>query len=370
MYKKITVTIENSSNLLRLRWNDGRRRSLALGLRDTPSNRSLATSIKNKIEQDCCNGTYDKSLLRYKPQITGSNATDITAPELFQRFTNHKLKIGDISEHTASICYKHIRTVLERQLNKNVSAIDRKEAEALAQHFAQTITPHVAKARLGLLKSCWSWAVGNYQVVDENPWQGLTTRFKPIDKKLIEPFTRQEVAVIIQGFRDSQRHYHYTDFVTFQFGVGTRIGEAVALKWDSVKPDFSSVWIGESTTKEFKNPTTKTGKARHVILSPMIAAMLKTRKEARRSKPTDLVFPALDGGSIYCNLFGSYWSTVLSRVNVPYRKFYSTRHTAISHALENGANPLDVAAQCGHDVKTLFDCYAHVIQRKQVFIEF
>jgi integrase len=370
MNTNITVTIERRADFLRLRWNDGKRRSLALGLRETPANRAFATATRKKIENDWADGKYDATLLNYKPQTTGSNATDITAPELFKRFTAHKIKCGDISPHTASIAYRGLESSLRKHLNIEVSSIDRKAAESLADKFTQTITPLTAKSRLGLLKACFDWAKGSYQVAEKNPWDSLASRFRTIDKKDTEPFSRDEVRSIIDSFKSSKNYSHYVDFVIFLFGIGCRQGEAVALKWKSIKPDFSSVWIGESQTGKFKNPTTKTKKARNVILPPTIAAMLKARMEERKPQPGDLVFPELNGGSIDCCKFRHKWERVLKNAGVRYCRPYSTRHTAISHALENGARPIDVASQCGHSIQTLLEKYAHVIQQKQVFHEF
>jgi integrase len=370
MNKKITVTIEPRSGLLSLRWNDGNRRRLSLGLRDTPPNRALAEVKKKSIEQDWANETYDPSNFTYKPQTTGSNATDITAPELFKRFTAHKLREGNISEHTASARYRNIQLTLKTHLDKPVSEIGFHSAEALSDLFAKTLSPQVSKAQLTLLKACWSWGVGKYQVAERNPFEGFNGRFKSIPKKAIEPFTRDEVKAIISGFKNSEKYTHYTDFVTFLFGTGCRLGEVVALTWADIKPNYSAVFIGKSTTGKFQNPTTKTGKARNVLLSQSIATMLKARSLAINPKDTDLIFLEKDRGSIDNRVFLNRWKKVLASAGVKYRKPYSTRHTAISHALENGANPIDVAGQCGHDVGTLFEFYAHVIQQKQVFTEF
>jgi integrase len=372
MNTKITVNIDarKPSTILRLRWKDSTgKRSLSLGLRDTPPNRARAEYVKKHIEDDWSAEIYDQSLFRYKPQITGSNATDISSSELFKRFTSSKLRAGDISEHTASVRYKSLHNVLKARLDKPVSQIDRKAAETLADYFAAKVSPEVAKHQITLIKACWSWGEGSYQV-NKDVWLNLNGRFKPVPKRDIEPFTVDEVRSIVNGFKHSQKYCHLADFVICLFVAGARFGEIVALTWADVKPDYSSIWIGKSITGKFHNPTTKTGKARNVLLSPSISAMLKTRRAARNPQPGDLVFPELDGKPINNDNFLPRWQAILKASNVPYRKPYSTRHTAISHALENSANPLDVAAQCGHDIKTLFDRYAHAIQKKQVFTEF
>jgi integrase len=371
MNKSITVTIEcRSSNILRLRWKDGdARKGFSLGIPNMPPNKALAITWKRLLESDLANGEYDPTHKRYLPQVLGSQSTDITAPDLFDRFKAHKLREGDISEHTASVRYTTVYGWLKKHLNKPVSAIGRKEAEALCVEFGKSLSPTVAKYIIILLKACWDWGQDKYQT-QANPWGNLNKRFKTIPKKVIEPFTKQEIKAIVKGFETHEKYNHYTESVRFQFGLATRPGEAIALTWDDIKPDFSSVWIGKSTTGEFQNPTTKTGKARHVLLPQGIATMLKARKEAINPGKGDYMFPDLDGGAIDCKVFLVHWRKVLAGAGVKYRKPYSTRHTAISHALLAGADPVNVAEQAGHDLATLFKSYVMCITKKQVFTEF
>jgi integrase len=371
MNGKITVTIEPRAKFLRLRWNDGQRRSLALRLRDTPPNRGLAEATKRLIENDWIEGKYDRSKQRYMPQITGSNATDIAAPELFKRFTDSKLKDGTISKLTASVRYWNIHRALQQDLDISANAVDRHSAQQFAQKLAQRLDKKTLRPMLSLLKSCWEWAAdGRYQVAGTNPWVGLACKFTATPERLVKPFTREEIRSILQGFESHPKYSHYADFVTFLFGTGCRFGEAVALRWESLGDGFSSAWIGVSCTNGYQNATTKTGKSRNVLLTPGVAAMLKARKHQRNPQPGDLVFPELDGSAIECKRFRPKWKAVLRLVNVPYRKPYNTRHTAISHALEQGANPVDLASQCGHSLKTLLEKYSHVVQAKNVFVEF
>jgi integrase len=108
-----------------------------------------------------------------------------------------------------------------------------------------------------------------------------------------------------------------------------------------------------------------------VLLSPGIAAMLRELHQTRQPTQTDLVFPAPRGGLMNDHLFNRRaWKSVLAKVNVPYRKPYGMRHTAISHALANGAHHLQVAQQTGHDPRVLYQSYASVIENQSVFVEF
>jgi integrase len=99
--------------------------------------------------------------------------------------------------------------------------------------------------------------------------------------------------------------------------------------------------------------------------------MLQSRFLAANPKPDDLVFPAPKGGPICDKLFNRRaWKTVLERLGIDYRRPYTMRHSAISHALANGANPIDLAEQTGHDKRVLLSTYAHAISQQSLFVEF
>ena len=153
--------------------------------------------------------------------------------------------------------------------------------------------------------------------------------------------------------------------------MGTRGGEASALKWKHLSADFRSVWIGESYSRGVTS-TTKTKKARTVVMTDAIATMLKARKENLNPKSEDeLVFTTPTGLPIGDRNFNRRaWKAILAEVRVPYRKAYTTRKTQASHSLANGENPADVAYALGHDLGMLYKYYAESIQKGSVFVSF
>jgi integrase len=211
-----------------------------------------------------------------------------------------------------------------------------------------------------------------YRIAPENPWPAQIARIKTQPKQKVKPFTGAEVSAILSAFKTHPHYSHYADFVGFLFGCGTRFGEAVALRWEDVAEDFSTVWIGWSITgRDRPRNLTKTGKARTVLVSSKIAEMLRERYEAMQPRPSDLVFPAPKEGHINDSLFRRRaWKSVLESLNIPYRKPYRTRHTAISHALKSGANYIELAEATGHDAKVLHQNYASAIESKSIFVEF
>ena len=368
------VGIQNKKGWLILVWNDGNRRTMATGIRaDIAGAKSLAQKSATRIESDFHRrdeGYYDPSLLKYKPRVLGKTATEISAPELFERFTKHQAKAKGLSQSSVDARYTPLRQSLTKHLDRPANTIGKREAERFADVCADVLQSSTAKARICLLVSCWDWAKGKYHVAEENPFKGLAARFRSQSKKPSQPFSASEVQAILEGFRSSVYYSPYADFVTFLFGVGCRIGEAVGLRWENVATDFTSVYICESITRGVVG-STKTKRSRTVNLSPSIAAMLKRRKESQPPEPADLVFTTPTGLSINDRNFRRRaWNQVLKAVGVPYRKPYTSRSTAISHALAAGVDYISVAKAAGHSAQVLHENYANVIERRSVFVDF
>ncbi|MBW4443290.1 MAG: site-specific integrase [Plectolyngbya sp. WJT66-NPBG17] len=144
-------------------------------------------------------------------------------------------------------------------------------------------------------------------------------------------------------------------------GTGCRPGEAIALCWKHVSEDCSSVWIGEAYYRGILK-TTKTGASGHVPLSESLQQLFQRRKAVGVS-PDDLVFPRPSGGYLNDRDFRQRpWKKVLKRLNIPYRKPYSTRSTLISYWLSKGEDPTVVAKLTRTSVKMIYEHYAGVIK--------
>jgi integrase len=367
------VTIENLEGRLRLRWTcpeTGKRKNLALGVDDSTTGRAFASTIKDRIENDAKHGYYDSSLLKYRPLTIGKNASEITTVELFDRFTQYQFKSEGLAKSSVKSRYEPLKRMLEKHLSIQAAAVERRRAVSFADVCADTLTPSTAKARIMLLKSAWEWGRGRYQLADENPWVGIAARFKLIPVQPVAAFTLDEAKKIIQGFKDSRYYSHYADYVVFRLGMGTRGGEASALKWKHLSIDLDSVWIGESFSRGVTG-STKTKKARTVPLNSSISAMLRSRRDRLKPSDDELVFKSPEGLAIDDRNFNRRaWKTVLAEVGVKYRKPYTTRKTAITLSLKSGASYIEVAAAAGHDPQTMHKYYSDVIQERSVFVSF
>jgi integrase len=368
------VYVERDRVRLRIRIvYQGKKHQFSTGLMDTKTNRSYVQGIASRIELDMVSGQFDPTLLKYRPNAVGSNPAGVSCPELFRRFTEHQFKAKGLAPGSRRR-YQPIQSCLEQRLNVPAHQVSDRTAGNYAALLLERLTARSAKERLWMLASCWDWAQGRYHVADENPWTAQVQRIKPQPLQKVKPFTAAEVKAIIGAFRSSSHYSHYVDFVSFLFGVGCRFGEAAGLQWKHVADDFQTVWIGESVSRGYRK-STKTGKARTVMLSPMVAKMLGERLSSRKlrhtARPDDLVFPSPKGLPIDDHNFRNRaWKTILERCHVEYRKPYAVRHSAISHALASGANPMDLAEQTGHDKRVLLSTYAHAITKQSLFVEF
>jgi integrase len=342
---KVTVAVEAFKGRLRLRWSYQKRRyCMTLGLDDTARGRVLAQNRVLQIEKDIELDNFDPTLERYQRSVKPPKASGISAVALFEQFTAHKRK-GDITDRTA-VKYKSLVRKIAAFFGGQSAVIDDDHADRFREALAETLAPDTQRAYLFFMQAAWAWGMKR-KLVAVNPWGDVLARVKVIPKQPPEAFSKEEIALIVEGFRGSQYYSHYTDLVTFLFGAGCRTGEAIGLQWKHLSEDCGSVWIYAA----------KTNRARTFKLSSHLQTMLMSRRPVGFG-PDDLVFPAVQGGEIDGHNFRNRaWVTVLKNAGVAYRTPYTTRHSFISHSLRVQRDE-DVARMAGHKVETMRKHYA------------
>jgi len=367
--EKQLIKIEHDEGRLRLRWTyQSKRYAMAIGLPDSVANRAYARQLAIQIELDIISGNFDLSLTKYKPKKS-LRSEELLVVDFFGKFSSYKqqegLSVGALGKYQGVA--KHLNHYFD---SKVISAVEPEITETFISYLKSRVCEETARDYLILIRACWDW--GKLESLVDfsiNPWNETLERLRVAPKQKVKPFTVAEVQAIENAFKNDRYYSHYADFITFLFGTGCRFGEAAGLKWKHISDDCQTVWIGESVTRGVRK-TTKTGKTRTIVLSPKIVAMLQTKKLAKFD-PENLVFPSPNGLPINDHLFRRRaWKSVLEKIGIDYRKTYATRHTAISHALANGANHLAVAEAVGHDPKVMYKNYASVIEHKSVLIEF
>ena len=365
---KGTVKIESDKGWLRLRFTHaGKRRAFALGLLDTSINRKFAEQRARQIELDILSSNFDTTLQKYKPlKIKEQMAADLlTVEELIARFIEYKSKLVSsprslekyqtVLTHLKSFNLKDKNTA-DSLANQSASNFKLDYSEQFYQYLSGKLAPVTLKQSIVWLSACWQWGT-EQEIVESDPWKPLIKRIKVPPKQMPSPFASEEIKAIIQGFEQDKYYSHYVEFVEFLFGTGCRTGEAIGLCWKHLNEDCSTVWIGESLSRGTRKAT-KTNRARTITLTPRLRSLLLSMKH----KSFDLeqpVFRSPKGNPIDDHNFRNRaWKSILAKVGVKYRKPYNTSHTLISHPLNQGMNPVEVAQLTGHDVQTLYENYA------------
>jgi integrase len=377
------VWIDKKGTALRLRWNfDGKRYQLALGVKDDNAGNAYGQIVAGKIKRDIECENFDRTLDRYqntqkrRPKNKITKYARLTAVELFERYIGHCQEEKNLS-HGSILRLRAIASKLSQFLpDKPADKVTDSIARNVVARWSESASMPIIKAYLYYLKGCWDWAEGKYQVTSPNPWADsldrARSRANTVQSKQVKPFTIAELQAIIAAFKSHPYYSHYTEFVVFLSHSACRPGEAAGLRWKHLGADFSTAWIGESISRGHQNKKgTKTGKTRTIQLSPTVQSMLVDRHKSLNPQPEDLVFPSPKGLAIDDHRFRARaWKTILGSCQIEYRSPYKIRHSAISHALSNGANFIALAEQTGHDKRVMLSTYAHAIDRECLFVDF
>jgi integrase len=168
------------------------------------------------------------------------------------------------------------------------------------------------------------------------------------------------------------------DIIRLGLASGMRRGELLALRWQDVADDGSSVAvtgsieIGDDKRPTRKEPKTRAGR-RTVTLPPQASEILRRRRLAARQSALASgrdwrllpVFPASNGwGWAYPSQIGRACALALHRLGIE-DSLHGLRHAHATALLSDGANPRAVQARLGHaNIRTTIGVYGHALPRE------
>jgi integrase len=355
MKKTPTVHVRADKNWLRLEWTFGKRYYLYLNLEDNKANRLKSKNIQLKIEADIETGVFDESLKSYRLKLASRDLVDLTTIHLFKEWIKYKTSEWD-SETAKQRNY--FLTQISNYFEVQIAAKDitLKQACQFWLWLQNTGNNHdTLNRKLGILRECWEWGGGNYDLPD-NPWNNIKP-LKPMRRKTVQPFSVKEINLILNAFAIHPTYNDLALFVEFLMKTGARLGEAAGLQWDALSGDCSTIKIRTQYTSGHLKPP-KTGSDRSYSLPQSLSVKLLTQRDKSLST---FVFTHNQKPINIRNFRQRAWKPILAALDIPYRKPYNSRATFISHALEQGHNPVAIAEITGHDPKVLFDHYAGLI---------
>lgn len=187
-----------------------------------------------------------------------------------------------------------------------------------------------------------------------NPCRGVKSL--PVAKSEVEPFTLDEVRLILDKVRPDFRNYF-----TVRFFTGLRTGEIDGLMWNYV--DFSRrlILVRETVVKGKPGKPKTDGSHREVQMSePVYQALLDQHKATGQFK---YVFCTSAGTPLeHNNVTKRVWYPLLRFLGLKPRRPYQTRHTAATLWLAAGEAPEWIARQMGHtNTEMLFRVYSRFV---------
>jgi integrase len=184
-------------------------------------------------------------------------------------------------------------------------------------------------------------------------------RIKPlkVPKSDVQPFTLQEVKLIIDSVRPDFRNYY-----TVRFFTGMRTGEIDGLKWKYVDFDRRQILVRETVVYGEDDYTKTDASQRDIAMSQPVYDALQKQYRATGAM-SEYVFCNLQGLPIeHNNITKRVWYPLLSVLGLERRRPYQTRHTAATLWLAAGEAPEWIARQMGHaNTEMLFKVYSRYV---------
>lgn len=219
-----------------------------------------------------------------------------------------------------------------------------------------TIGGKTVNNRVSALREALQSAVDD-NMLPTNPAE-LVSRAK-LQKPPLEPFSAAESARILaaaeRGFAGP-----LADTVAFWFRTGLRTSELAGLRWSDVDLTTGVAVIRGALVSDIEKNTTKTSRAREVMLDGTARAALAKQKPRTFMAGAHVFVDPLTGKPWANTMAFSRrcWVPLLKLAGVPYRRPYNIRHTRATEMLMAGVRPGFAASQLGHDVAVFLGVYA------------
>lgn len=186
------------------------------------------------------------------------------------------------------------------------------------------------------------------------PYVGIKSLKVP--KTEVDPFTLEEVGLILSKVRADFRDYY-----TIRFFTAMRTGEIDGLQWKYVDFDRRQILVRETLVQgRLEDPKTP-GSIREIQMANPVYDALLRQKEV--SGHLDFVFCNRAGAALnHNNVTKRIWYPTLKYLGLKKRRPYQTRHTMATLWLAAGENPEWIAKQMGHtSTEMLFTVYSRFV---------
>jgi integrase len=367
--------------------HQGRRCREYTALEDTAANRKRLAKVLAAIESEISAGTFVYE--RYFPnsaatQRAGQPVTAAPAPMLAVPAQSAGASPADVCPATPAL-----RTFAEDWMRNHEVEWRRSHIKVLRSTVEGHLVPHFADKPIGRITKAdiLAFRTKLAELPGRGGKPGLSSKringilaplrqmlaeaaelhgfvspmatLKPLKvrKTDVEPFTLDEVQLILKTVRAD-----YRDYFTVRFFTGMRTGEAHGLKWKYV--DFANrlILVRETFVLGEDEYTKTDGSQREIQMTQVVYEALQRQHEAT-GKLSDYVFCNREGRPLdNKNFTDRVWYPLLRHLGLKPRRAYQTRHTAATLWLAAGEAPEWIARQLGHtSTEMLFRTYSRYV---------
>ena len=350
-------------------------------LTDTEVNRKRLQKVLDKVEREIAAGTFDyaacfpngkvaPAAIPVQPAPTlvdsvGAVATAVTSDTpTFATFTTQWLTDHEVEWRRSHI--KVLRSTIDAHLTpyfgaKPIGSITK--ADVLAFRTKLAALPGRGE-RAGLSTKRINGILGPLRQIlneaaDRYGFTSPVLNLKPlrVRKTDVEPFTLDEVQLMLRTVRAD-----YRDYFAVRFFTGMRTGEVHGLKWKYI--DFANrLILVRETFVLGEDEYTKTDGSQPEIRMNQVVFEALQRQQAATAKLSDYVFCNREGKPRdNKNFTDRVWSPLLRHLGLKPRRPYQMRHTAATLWLASGEAPEWIARQLGHtSTEMLFRVYSRYV---------
>ena len=360
-------------------------------LPDSVANRKKVEKVLERIEAEITSGTFEyrrffpasknaskfdvtadvaaptqitQSLNEVMDQEVGIAAAGIAGTPLIKEFTetwygekvvewrrSHKVNIR--SDLDARIIPRWGDKEVGRVTKADILAYRAELAKVQARGKEKTLSNRRINKILNLLRQIINEAADRFNF--RTPFQNI--KQLKVNKTDVNPFTLEEVQIILDKIRPDFRNYY-----TVRFFTGLRTGEVDGLKWKYVDFNRRLILVRETIVLGEDEYTKNDSSQRDIRMSQVVYDALKAQEKVKRTD-CDYVFFTRNGQALdNKNVTNRVWYPILRNLGMEKRRAYQTRHTAATLWLAAGENPEWIAKQMGHTTtEMLFRVYSRYV---------
>lgn len=345
----------------------GKRCREQTSLADTKENRKRVQKLLDRIEAEITLGTFDYAkhfpgspkAQQFKEMQVRSQHLDTPLFSDFAETWFAEMRIQWRTSHADTVRRTLNGYLLPAFGDKEVGRITKADILEFRASLAKVktrsnkqLSPSRINHIMTPLRMILNEAANRYNF--SSPYQGIKSLKVP--RTDVEPFSIEEVRLIIETVRADFRDYY-----TVRFFTGMRTAEIDGLQWDAVDFERRQIMVRSTIVNGEIQSTKNDGSFRAIDMSQLVFDALKSQHDA--TGDMKFVFCTRNGSPLsHNNVTKRVWYPLLRHLGLTKRRPYQSRHTAATLWLAAGESPEWIARQMGHTTtEMLFRVYSRYV---------